>query len=119
MIFFTVLIIIAQLIVAVFLISLIVKCNKKINKLTKYTEKSRVKLIWRLRILSDITGGLIEVAPHLTKKATKTLFKLVKANLSEAALYSVLLFLKPKYKKLIGIIKLITVITQRVKRRHA
>lgn len=110
---------IAQIILAVFIISLIIKCDKKVNMLAKTLEKSKIKLIWRLRILEDITSGLIVITPHIKKKVIKSLLKLLKIELSEATIYSLILLIKPKYKKIVLLIKLLSGITKKIKRRLA
>jgi len=119
MFFFTGLIFIALIIIASFLIFLIVKYDKKIIAIAKSTEKSKIKLIWRLRMLEEITRGINEIEPHLRKKAKNTLLKIIKMNLSEATLYSFLIFIRPKYKKVILLIKLLSGITKQIKRRQA
>ena len=119
MFFFTGLIFLAQVIVTSFLIFVIEKYDKIILALTKDLEKSRIKLIWRLRMLEDITGGFNDIMPYLKKKAGKILLKIIKMQLKEATVYSFLIFIKPKYKKLLLLIKLLSGITKEIKRRQA
>ena len=117
MFFFIIIVFIAQVILAGFLIFWIVKYDKKVILLAKSLEKSKIKLIWRLRMLEDITSGLNDIAPHIKKKIGKSLLKLLKIELSEATVYSLVLLFKPKYKKIVLLIKLISGITKRIKRR--
>ena len=119
MFFFAGLIFLAQVIVASFLIYWIIKCDKKILDLNNVLEKGRIKIIWRLRMLEDITSGIIDITPYMKKKAINVLLKIIKMNLSEATVYSFLIFIKPKYKKLLLLIKLLSGITKEIKRRQA
>ena len=119
MFFFTGLIFLAQVIITSFLIFVIVKYDKIILSLEKDIKKSRIKLIWRLRMLEDITRGFNDIIPYLKKKTGKLLLKIIKMQLKEATVYSVLIFIRPKYKKLLLLIKLISGITKEIKRRQA
>jgi len=119
MFFFAGLIFLALVIITSFLIYWILKFDREVLTLAKSIEKSKIKLIWRLRMLESITSGIIDITPYMKKKAVNVLFKIIKMNLSEATLYSFLIFIRPKYKRLILLIKLISGITKQIKRRQA
>jgi len=107
MFFFTILIFLSELILAIFVISAIISADNKVNKLNLSLNKNKVKFIWRLRILKDIVSGFNDIFPHLKKKAKNKASKLLIAKVGDISLWSFMLFFKSKYKRLFWVVRLL------------
>ncbi len=104
MIYFIGIIFIAELIILYHLVLFLIKTDKKVCLATEHVNKRRMILKWRMKAITEITDGLNEIAPILERKFRKSKRNLIVRFVSEGVQGIILLFFKPKYKKvLLGI----------------
>ena len=104
MIFLTTLVFIAQIIIAVNLLTFLIKTDKKVCLAQNKISKRQVMLKWRMKALVEISEGINEIIPIMRRKAERAKLNFLIRILNESAQGTILLFFKPKYKKmLIGV----------------
>lgn len=101
MIFLTTVVFIAQIIIAINLITFLIKTDRKVCIAEKRVTKKRVKLKWRMGALVEISEGINEVIPIMKRKAEQTKMNFIIRILNESAQGAILLAFKPKYKKIL------------------
>ena len=101
MIFLTTIVFIAQIIIAINLLTFLIKTDKKVCIAQKRISKRQVRLKWRMKALVEISEGINEVIPIMRRKAERAKLNFLIRILNESAQGTILLFFKPKYKKML------------------
>lgn len=101
MIYLISIVFIAELIILYHLASFLIKADKAVCIVTEHVNKRRMILKWRLLTIKDITEGINEIFPTLVKKAKKTKRNIIVSILTEILQSIILIFFKPKYKKML------------------
>lgn len=92
---------IAELIILWTLVSWIIRADKQVCAAIVSIDKGRTRLKWNLSMISEITSDINEVIPHILKGLQKTRRNIIIRLLNQGLQSIVLLFFKPKYKKLL------------------
>ncbi|MCR5266082.1 MAG: hypothetical protein K6E29_05750 [Cyanobacteria bacterium RUI128] len=101
MIFFIAIVFISELIILFTVVNLILKTDRRVRVLTRYIDRKRARLKWNLMIIKEITEDICGIIPLFLKALEKTKMNIAIRILNEGLQGSVLLFFKPKYKKLL------------------
>lgn len=101
MIFFTTIVFIAQIVILVNIVTFLLKSDKKVCVLTEQINKRHVKLKWRMGAIVEITQGINDIFPIILRKIEKTKLNFLLRILNEMLQGTILLFFKPKYKKIL------------------
>ena len=101
MIFLIATVFIAELIIICNIVQFIIKTDKAVCGLTAQVEKRRMILKWRMNALREIAEGFNEICPKLLVKFKKTKRNILVRAANELAQSIILLFFKPKYKKIL------------------
>ncbi len=101
MIFLIVIVFIAQLVILVNILTFLIKADKSVLLATDNIEKSRARLKWRMFAIKDITSGLNEIYPKLLIKMERKKRNMIIRTINEVLQSIILLFFKPKYKKML------------------
>lgn len=92
---------IAELIILYTVVKFLLETDNKIRSLTQHVDKRRTILKWRYKTVTDITEGINEIFPTVLRKLNKTKNNLIIKYCSELFQFIILIFFKPKYKKLL------------------
>ena len=119
MIFFTALIFIAELIILYQLVVFLIKTDRAVCALAEHVDKRRNILKWRMTTLTEISVGINEILPNLLKKLKKSRRNLMFRLANEVAQGTILLFFRPKYKKIVlGIKSVVSIVRKTLKRQN-
>lgn len=97
---------IAQIIILVNIVQWAISLDNKIRVLSAKAQQDNAKLLERIKALKEITEGINIILPHLAKKMLKKRNSVIIKILLELLQGTVLVFFKPKYKKLLLGVKL-------------
>ncbi|MCM1265745.1 MAG: hypothetical protein NC200_06055 [Candidatus Gastranaerophilales bacterium] len=106
MIFLIATVFIAQIVILVNIVLWAISLDKKVRVLSAKIEQDNTKLEKRINAIKEISEGIKIILPHLIKKIVKKRNNIIFKILIELLQGSVLVFFKPKYKKLLLGIKL-------------
>ena len=101
MIYLISIVFIAELIILYSIISFIIRTDRAVCLITEHVDKRRMILKWRMNALKEISEGFNEIFPKLVRKANKTKLNLIIRFLNQTVQSIILLFFKPKYKKML------------------
>lgn len=101
MIFFIGIVFISELIILFALINFIRKIDRRVRIITKLIDKKRMRLKWNLCTIKELTESINEFFPILAKSIERTKINFIIRILNNSAQSGILLFFKPKYKKLL------------------
>lgn len=101
MIFLIITVFIAQLVILVNIVSWLYRADGRVRTLSAVIETENPKLEKCLKAINQITEDFIKITPLLDKKLIKTRNNFIIRAVLQFAQGGVLLFFKPKYKKLI------------------
>jgi len=94
----------AELIILYNVVLFLIRTDKQVCRVTAQIDRDRIKLAENMSAITDISDGLNEIIPVIRKKMRKTRMNIIIRLLNSTAQSMVLLFFKPKYKKiLVGI----------------
>ena len=91
----------AELIILFWLVGLILEFDKKVCAANEYVNKRRTLLKWRLETLKEITEGIRDIIPGIIEKSKKKKKMVILQQAKNVAEFVILLFFKPKYKKML------------------
>jgi regulatory protein YycI of two-component signal transduction system YycFG len=106
MIFLIITVFIAQLILLINIVCWIIAFDRKVSNFTEEVVKTNLKLECRIKKIREITEGINEIFPYVMKKLKRKRNNLIIRALNEFGQTSILLFFKPKYKKILVGLKL-------------
>ena len=92
---------IAELIILYNVLLFLIRTDRQVCTITAQIDKNRTKLKWRMLKLVEISEGLNEIFPVMSKKLQKTGRNIAIRLLNHTFQGSILLFFKPKYKKML------------------
>lgn len=101
MIFFIGIVFISELIILFTLINFLRKIDRKVRIITRLVDKKRMRLKWNLCTVKELTEDINEYFPMLAKTIERTKINFIIRILNQSAQGGILLFFKPKYKKLL------------------
>ncbi len=106
MIFLIAIVFIAQIVILVNIVQWAISLDKKVRVLSTKVESDNTRLKKRVEAIKDICEGIKIILPHLIQKIIKKRNNIIFKILLELLQGSVLVFFKPKYKKLLLGLKL-------------
>jgi len=119
MIFLTAIVFIAEIIIVSHIIDFLVKFDKKVCMAADYVDRRRNILKWRMLALVDIATGINEISPKILKKLQKSKRNITFRLINECSQGLILLFFRPKYKKIILSIKALIGFGKKILKRAA
>jgi len=96
----------AQLVLLVNIVIWLVSADKKVCGLSDKISAGYEKLEWRLKAIKQITADINIILPHIIKKLKRKRMNLIVRGLNEFLQSIILLFFKPKYKKILLAVKI-------------
>lgn len=106
-IFFTTLVFIAQIVIVAYLLTFLIKTDKKVLAMTCDIEKKRTKLKWRLGAISEIADGINTVIlPKFVQKLNSKNQNFALNILRKYLLTLLIVFLKTKHKRTLRGVKI-------------
>ena len=92
---------IAELIILYNVVLFLVRTDRQVCLLTTQIDEGRPKLEKRMTAITKISEGINEIFPIILNKLAKTRRNIIIRTLNELAQGMVLIFFKPKYKKIL------------------
>ena len=92
---------IAEVIILFEVVRFLIKIDKQVCLINAFINRRRILIRWRMETVKEITEGLNKIAPDIMERAKQKRTELLITQAKEIAEYVIILFFKPRYKKML------------------